>query len=221
MLIITGNFVEIKKDYLEKFKKQIDTYESNMENKEMLAEQQEIKNEFLETVIDNSIYDNLIDKYSSNLQQKADNIRESHRKQIIKSERKNKRKIKMSKALGKTGTIFRSKFLLELSIKKYSEIKKNRELLEQKINSDWEKLDYYSQEASKIMKSVLDEVIDETVITERMKTAEEYNRRTNEELENVLGKQVLCEAIQDKHGIGNVFQRLLGRFSKKDEMGER
>ena len=46
MLIITGNFVEIKKDYLEKFKKQIDTYESNMENKEMLAEQQEIKNEF-------------------------------------------------------------------------------------------------------------------------------------------------------------------------------
>lgn len=221
MLIITGNFVEIKKDYLEKFKKQIDTYESNMENKEMLAEQQEIKNEFLETVIDNSIYDNLIDKYSSNLQQKADNIRESHRKQIIKSERKNKRKIKMSKALGKTGTIFRSKFLLELSIKKYSEIKKNRELLEQKINSDWEKLDYYNQEASKIMKSVLDEVIDETAITERMKTAEEYNRRTNEELENVLGKQVLCEAIQDKHGIGNVFQRLLGRFSKKDEMGER
>ena len=221
MLIITGNFVEIKKDYLEKFKKQIDTYESNMENKEMLAEQQEIKNEFLETVIDNSIYDNLMDKYSSNLQQKADNIRKSHRKQIIKSERKNKRKIKMSKALGKTGTIFRSKFLLELSIKKYSEIKKNRELLEQKINSDWEKLDYYSQEASKIMKSVLDEVIDETVITERMKTSEEYNRRTNEELENVLGKQVLCEAIQDKHGIGNVFQRLLGRFSKKDEMGER
>ncbi len=221
MLIITGNFVEIKKDYLEKFKKQIDTYESNMENKEMLAEQQEIKNEFLETVIDNSIYDNLIDKYSSNLQQKADNIRKSHRKQIIKSERKNKRKIKMSKALGKTGTIFRSKFLLELSIKKYSEIKKNRELLEQKINSDWEKLDYYSQEASKIMKSVLDEVIDETVITARMKTSEEYNRRTNEELENVLGKQVLCEAIQDKHGIGNVFQRLLGRFSKKDEMGER
>ena len=221
MLIITGNFVEIKKDYLEKYKKQIDTYESNMENKEMLAEQQEIKNEFLETVIDNSIYDNLIDKYSSNLQQKADNIRESHRKQIIKSERKNKRKIKMSKALGKTGTIFRSKFLLELSIKKYSEIKKNRELLEQKINSDWEKLDYYNQEASKIMKSVLDEVIDETAITERMKTAEEYNRRTNEELENVLGKQVLCEAIQDKHGIGNVFQRLLGRFSKKDEMGER
>ena len=221
MLIIIGNFIEIKKDYLEKFKKQIDTYESNMENKEMLAEQQEIKNEFLETVIDNSIYDNLIDKYSSNLQQKADNIRESHRKQIIKSERKNKRKIKMSKALGKTGTIFRSKFLLELSIKKYSEIKKNRELLEQKINSDWEKLDYYNQEASKIMKSVLDEVIDETAITERMKTAEEYNRRTNEELENVLGKQVLCEAIQDKHGIGNVFQRLLGRFSKKDEMGER
>ena len=221
MLIIIGNFIEIKKDYLEKFKKQIEIYESDMKKNGKIEEKQEIENEFLGTIVDNSIYDNLIDKYTSNLQQKADDIREEHRKQISKSERKNKRRIKMARAIGKTGTIFHSKVLLELSIKKLREIKKNRELLNQKIDSDWKELDYYMQEGSKTMESVLNETIDEMTITERMKTAKEHNIRTNEELENVLSEKILCEAIQDKHGIGNVFQRLLGRFSKKDEMGER
>ena len=67
----------------------------------------------------------------------------------------------------------------------------------------------------------LEEMIDETVITERMHTTEVDMRRTNEELENVLGEQILGEAIQDRHGIGNLFQRLLHRFSKKDEREDR
>ena len=163
----------------------------------------------------------MIDKYTSNLQQKADDIREEHRKQISKSERKNKRRIKMARAIGKTGTIFHSKALLELSIKELREIKKNRELLNQKIDSDWKELDYYMQDGSKTIESVLNKTVEEMIITERIETAKEHNLRTNEELENVLGEKILCEAIQDKHGIGNVFQRLLGRFSKKDEMGER
>ena len=186
-----------------------------------IEEKQEIENEFLGTIVDNSIYDNLIDKYTSNLQQKADDIREEHRKQISKSERKNKRRIKMARAIGKTGTIFHSKALLELSIKELREIKKNRELLNQKIDSDWKELDYYMQDGSKTIESVLNKTVEEMIITERIETAKEHNLRTNEELENVLGEKILCEAIQDKHGIGNVFQRLLGRFSKKDEMGER
>ena len=36
MLIIIGNFIEIKKDYLEKFKKQIEIYESDMKKMEKL-----------------------------------------------------------------------------------------------------------------------------------------------------------------------------------------
>lgn len=217
MLIIIGNFVEIKKDYLEKFKMQIETYELSIENEGIVPEQQEIANEFLETT-GNSIYDNSINKCYSNLQQKVDNISEEHRKQIIESERKNKRKIKMAKALGKTGKIFLSKTLLELSMKKFSEVKKNRDLLEQKINSDWQELDYYSQKTRKIMDSFLDELTDEMVISERMHIAERNKRRTNEELENALGEKILCEAVQDKHGIGNVFQSLLERVFKKDEM---
>lgn len=221
MLIIIGNFIEIKEEYLKKFKMQTKLYEDSKENEETVLEQQEIKNEFLGTVIGDSIFDNLIDRYSRFLQQKSDYIHEEHKKSIIKSERQNKRKIKMAKTLEKTGKFFLSQTLLELSMKKYSEVMKNRELLEQKLNADWQELDYYIQGTSKIMESALDEIVDETVIAERMNTAEKYKRRTNEELENALGEKILGEAVQDMHGIRNVFQRLLGRSSKKDEKEER
>ena len=62
---------------------------------------------------------------------------------------------------------------------------------------------------------------DEAVIVGRMNTAEVDARRTNEELENVLGEQILGEAIQDKYGIGNVFKGLLHRFTKKNEREDR
>lgn len=213
--------MEIKKDYLKKFKMQIESYETGKESEGAAPEQQEIDKEFLDFVTGNSIYNNLINEYSRKMQQKVENINEEHKKQIGESERKNKRKIKIAKVLGKAGTIFLSKSLLELSLKKINEVESGRTLLQQKLDADWQELATYTQETDTMMKSILEEVIDETVIAERMHTVEEYKRRTNEELENALGEKILCEAVQDKHGVANIFQRLLGRFSKKDEMGER
>lgn len=222
MLIIIGNFIEIKEDYLEKFKTQIGAYESSLGNEESVSEQQQqIKNEFLDTVGGNSIFDNAINKNCRSLQQKADYIREEHRKKIIKATRKEKRKIKAAKTFQKVGRVFLSKTLLELSIKKYKEVTNNRILLEQELDADWQKFDSDIQAVSRVMESFLEEIVDETVIAERMHTVEVDTRRTNEELENVLGEQILGEAIQDKHGIGNVFQGLLRRFSKKNEREDR
>lgn len=221
MLIIIGNFIEIKEDYLEKFKTQIGAYESSLGNEESVSEQQQIKNEFLDTVGGNSIFDNAINKNCRSLQQKADYIHEEHRKKIIKAKRKHKRKIKAAKTLEKVGKFFLSKTLLELSIEKYKEVIRNRTLLEQELDEDWQKFDSDIQAVSRVMEPFLEEIVDETVIAERMHTAEVDTRRTNEELENVLGKQILGEAIQDKHGIGNVFQGLLRRFSKKNEREDR
>lgn len=221
MLIINGNFIEIKEDYLEKFKIQIESYEASLGKEESVSEKQQIKNEFIDTVVDNSIIDNSINKSYGGLQQKADYIREEHRKKIIKAKRKEKRKIKAAKTFQKVGRVFLSKTLLELSIKKYKEVTNNRILLEQELDADWQKFDSDIQAVSRVMEPFLEEIVDETVIAERMHTAEGDTRRTNEELENVLGEQILGEAIQDKHGIGNVFQGLLRRFSKKNEREDR
>ena len=217
MLIINGNFIEITEDYLKKFKVQIEQYESSLGKEELVSEKQQIKNEFIDTVVENSMIDNSIDKITRSLQQKADYISEEHRRKTIKSKRKEKRKIKAAKTFKNVGEVFRSKSLLELSIKKYKEVISNRNLLEQELDNDWQQLDSYTRASAEMIQSFLEEMIDETVITERMHTTEVDMRRTNEELENVLGEQILGEAIQDRHGIGNLFQRLLHRFSKKDE----
>lgn len=221
MLIINGNFIEITEDYLKKFKVQIEQYESSLGKEELVSEKQQIKNEFIDTVVENSMIDNSIDKITRSLQQKADYISEEHRRKTIKSKRKEKRKIKVAKTFKNVGEVFRSKSLLELSIKKYKEVISNRNLLEQELDNDWQQLDSYTRASAEMIQSFLEEMIDETVITERMHTTEVDMRRTNEELENVLGEQILGEAIQDRHGIGNLFQRLLHRFSKKDEREDR
>ncbi len=221
MLIINGNFIEITEDYLKKFKVQIEQYESSLGKEELVSEKQQIKNEFIDTVVENSMIDNSIDKITRSLQQKADYISEEHRRKTIKSKRKEKRKIKAAKTFKNVGEVFRSKSLLELSIKKYKEVISNRNLLEQELDNDWQQLDSYTRASAEMIQSFLEEMIDETVITERMHTTEVDMRRTNEELENVLGEQILGEAIQDRHGIGNLFQRLLHRFSKKDEREDR
>lgn len=221
MLIINGNFIEITEDYLKKFKVQIEQYESSLGKEELVSEKQQIKNEFIDTVVENSMIDNSIDKITRSLQQKADYISEEHRRKIIKSKRKEKRKIKAAKTFKNVGEVFRSKSLLELSIKKYKEVISNRNLLEQELDNDWQQLDSYTRASAEMIQSFLEEMIDEMVITERMHTTEVDMRRTNEELENVLGEQILGEAIQDRHGIGNLFQRLLHRFSKKDEREDR
>ena len=221
MLIINGNFIEITEDYLKKFKVQIEQYESSLGKEELVSEKQQIKNEFIDTVVENSMIDNSIDKITRSLQQKADYISEEHRRKTIKSKRKEKRKIKAAKTFKNVGEVFRSKSLLELSIKKYKEVISNRNLLEQELDNDWQQLDSYTRASAEMIQSFLEEMIDETVITERMHTTEVDMRRTNEELENVLGEQILGEAIQDRHGIGNLFQRLLHRYSKKDEREDR
>lgn len=221
MLIINGNFIEITEDYLKKFKVQIEQYESSLGKEELVSEKQQIKNEFIDTVVENSMIDNSIDKITRSLQQKADYISEEHRRKTIKSKRKEKRKIKAAKTFKNVGEVFRSKSLLELSIKKYKEVISNRNLLEQELDNDWQQLDSYTRASAEMIQSFLEEMIDKTVITERMHTTEVDMRRTNEELENVLGEQILGEAIQDRHGIGNLFQRLLHRFSKKDEREDR
>ena len=221
MLIINGNFIEITEDYLKKFKVQIEQYESSLGKEELVSEKQQIKNEFIDTVVENSMIDNSIDKITRSLQLKADYISEEHRRKTIKSKRKEKRKIKAAKTFKNVGEVFRSKSLLELSIKKYKEVISNRNLLEQELDNDWQQLDSYTRASAEMIQSFLEEMIDETVITERMHTTEVDMRRTNEELENVLGEQILGEAIQDRHGIGNLFQRLLHRFSKKDEREDR
>lgn len=200
---------------------QIQSYESNRENVKTSEEEQEISNEFLKTVAGDSILDNVLDKYTDDSQERADYIHEKHKKQIRKCDRKNKRKIKMAKAFEKSGKIFLSKSLLELSMKKYGEVLENRASLKQKMDAEWQEWEEHVSKNSKRMKSSLGEIIDEIVIAERMNTTEKHKRRTNEELEDVLGEERLYEAIQDKHGIGNIFQTLINRFSKKDERGER
>jgi len=221
MLIISGNFIEIQEDYFEKFKIQIKSYESSLGKEESVSEKQQIENEFIKTIVNNSILDNSINKIFRSLQQKADYIHEEHSKKINKATRKYKRKIKAAKTFQKVGEVFSSKTFLGLSIKKYKEAISNRSLLEKELNADWQKFASYRQASSKVMKSFLDEITDETAIAARMHTAEVDMRRTNEELEDVLGTQILGEAIQDKHGIGNIFQGLLRRFSKKEEREDR
>lgn len=206
---------------MKKFKMQIESYENSLGKEEAVSERQQIKNEFIDTVVENSVFDNSINKISRGLQQKADDISEEHRKKIIKAKRKEKRKIKAAKTFQKVGRVFLSKTLLELSIKRYEEVKQERGLLEQEIDADWQKLNDDIQRASSVMRPYLEEMVDEVTIAERMNTAEVDARRTNEELENVLGEQILGEAIQDKHGIGNVFKELLHRFSKKNEREDR
>lgn len=217
MLIIIGNFIEIGEEYFKKFKMQIKSYENSLGKEESASERQQIENEFIDTVVKNSIFDNSINKISRSLQQKADDISEEHRKKMMKA----KRKIKVAKTFRKLGKVFLSKTLLELSIKRYEEVKEDRSLLEQEIDADWQKLDANIQKASSVMLPFLEEMVDEAVIAERMNTAEVDARRTNEELENVLGEQILGEAIQDKYGIGNVFKGLLHRFTKKNEREDR
>lgn len=221
MLIIIGNFIEISEDYLKKFKIQIESYKSSFEKDEekVISEKQQIKNEFIYTSI--PIFDNSIDKNYGILQRRADNISEEHRKKINKAKRKEKRKIRAARTFKIAGHIFLSKTLLELSLKKYKEIESNRILLEKELDADWQKFNSYIQDSSEVIESYIEDMVDETVIAERMNTAELKKRRTNEELENVLGEQILGEAIQDKHGIENVFQKLLYKFSKKHEREDR
>ena len=217
MLIIIGSFIEIGEEYLKKFKMHIESYETSLEKKDAVSERQQIKNEFLGTVAENSIFDNLINDFSRNLQQTTEDIAKEHRKKIDKVERKNKRKIKVAKTFKIVGSAFLSKTFLNLSLKKYEEVKQNRSLLEQELASDWQKLTTYNQRASTVFQPLLDETIEEVIIIDRMNTADVDTRKTNEELENVLGEQILGEAIQDKHEIGKVFKELLYKFSKKNE----
>ena len=155
--------------------------------------------------------------FSRNLQQTTEDIAKEHGKKIDKVERKNKRKIKVAKTFKIVGSAFLSKTFLNLSLKKYEEVKQNRSLLEQELASDWQKLTTYNQRASTVFQPLLDETIEEVIIIDRMNTADVDTRKTNEELENVLGEQILGEAIQDKHEIGKVFKELLYKFSKKNE----
>lgn len=194
---------------MESFKKRIQDYELALEHNEIPTERQEIKNEFFtvkDPIIRAAIYDN-----KELLAKQAENIRKEHIKQIAQ----NHRQIKKAVTFANFAISLKIKPLVEIAKKKLEEEVKNRVLLQKDMESDWHSFQTELGNSHSQLNTTIEAMVEDTIINDmRSKRDKRY---TNVELESILGEERLSDAVQDKNGIGNIFQRLLRHFTTKEE----
>lgn len=194
---------------MESFKKRIQDYELALEHNEIPTERQKINSEFFtvkDPIISAAINDNkkLLDK-------QAENIRKKHIKQIAK----NQRQIKKAVTFRNFAISLKIKPLVEIAEKKLEKEVKNRVLLQKDMEFDWQSFQTEVGNSHSQLDTTIEAMIEDTIIND-MKSKRDKSY-TNEELESILGKERLRDAIQDKNRIENIFQRLLHHFTTEEE----
>ena len=209
IFIQNGNFQEGNEQYMESFKKRIQDYELALEHNEIPTERQKIESEF--SIMDDPAIRALIDEYNNAFRNKEKYIKEKERKSIAR----NKQKIRGVLTIAKLARLTKIKPLLRITEERYKEISKDIRLLKEEFESDMRDIKETEENLYRKSSAVIDEICLYELISGLRSNRDK--RYTTVELESILGKKRLSDAVQDTKGIGNIFQRLLRHLTTEEE----